>query len=61
MRDGEGFQFSVRNDARAATVGTPRTAGEKGKAIATQAGHDEGRVAWGEVHGEEEAYSAKFL
>lgn len=51
MRDGEGFQFSVRNNARAATRRTPRTAGKKGKAIATQAGHDGGRVAWGEGEG----------
>jgi hypothetical protein len=30
----------MRHNARAATVGTPRAAGEKRKAIATQAEHD---------------------
>ena len=51
MRDGKGVKLPMRHNARAATVGTPRTAGEKRKAIATQAGHDAGRVAWGEGEG----------
>lgn len=35
------------HNARAATVGTPRTAGEKRKAIAAQAGHDGGEGSMG--------------
>ena len=41
----------MHHNARAATVGTPRTAGEKGKAIAAQSGHDGWRVARGEGEG----------
>ena len=51
MGDGKRVEFPMRHNARAATVGTPRTAGKKRKAIATQAGHDAERVAWGEGEG----------